>query len=271
MPELPEVETIKNGLAPYVQNLKIFAVITRCNKLRWPIPDNLQQVMTNQKIHLISRRGKYLVFHLDDGILLIHLGMSGRLCLIDKDVPVQKHDHMDIILENQQILRYTDPRRFGAILYSTESPENHPLLKNLGVEPLTDALTVDYLTNLAAKRKTAVKAFIMDGKIVVGVGNIYATEALFLSGINPLKPANTLTREQWQTLIEIIQQVLKQAIAAGGTTLKDFVNGFGSPGYFVQKLSAYGRAGLACFKCDNILQSCVIGQRSTVFCSNCQV
>ena len=271
MPELPEVETIKNGLAPYVKGLKIFNVISRCHKLRWPIPDNLHELLVNKIITDVTRRGKYLLFHFDGGTLIIHLGMSGRLCLVTNNNPPKRHDHVDIIFNDRCMLRYTDPRRFGAILVTSNNPLNHPLLTTLGVEPLTNNLTAEYLMQCAKTRKVAVKQFIMDGKIVVGVGNIYAAESLFLAKIHPLTPANVLTLSQWQNLINIIKQVLTQAIAEGGTTLKDFVNGFGKPGYFVQKLNVYGRAGQACVVCENVLHSCVLGQRSTVFCESCQV
>ena len=271
MPELPEVETIKNGLAPYVKGLKIGNVVSRCYKLRWPIPENLHDLIVNKTILDVTRRGKYLLFHFDVGALIVHLGMSGRLCLLTNYTPPQRHDHVDIIFNDNCMLRYTDPRRFGAILVTAENPHDYPLLKNLGVEPLTNQLTAEYLMKCASKRKVAVKQFIMDGKIVVGVGNIYAAEALFLAGIHPLTPAGLLNINQWENLIDVIKQVLAKAIAAGGTTLKDFVDGFGKPGYFVQKLNVYGRAGQSCFICNNILQSCVLGQRSTVFCECCQV
>ena len=269
MPELPEVETILRGLSPHIEGAIVEEAIIRTPQLRWPIPE-LNPFIAQQTIINISRRGKYLLFHLKTGTIIFHLGMSGRLCLLTQFKPAQRHDHVDILLTNKQVLRYTDPRRFGAILWTPDNPFEHPVLKNLVVEPLTDELTADYLVQRAAHRTKAIKPFIMDSKIVVGIGNIYAAESLFLAGIHPLMPAGMLTALQAQRLIDVIQQVLARAITQGGTTLKDFVNSEGHPGYFSQQLLVYGRAGLPCVSCNEPLHSIVLGQRSTVFCIFCQ-
>ena len=270
MPELPEVETIMRGLAPYILGAKIDKAISRCIKLRWPIPENLNELVSGKTISDISRRGKYMLLRVETGTLIIHLGMSGRLCFLKAPRPVQKHDHVDIIFSHDAVLCYTDPRRFGAVLWTAENPETHPLLINLGVEPLSDKFTAEYLFKCTANRRVPVKPMIMAGKIVVGVGNIYAAEALFLSGINPALPANQLTLKQCERLVAMIKQVLEFAITQGGTTLKDFVNSDGLPGYFSQKLNVYGRGGLPCVVCKKPLTTCVLGQRATVFCDHCQ-
>ena len=236
MPELPEVETILRGLVPYILWAKVDQSIIRCKKLRWPIPEDLNSCIAGQTILELSRRGKYMLFRLETGTLIIHLGMSGRLCFLNNDEPAKKHDHVDIILTQNGMLRYTDPRRFGAILWTTENPAIHPLLSALGVEPLSEDFTAEYLLRCTSNRRMAIKPLIMAGKIVVGVGNIYAAEALFLSGINPSLPANLLTYTQGEKLVAMIQQVLEFSITQGGTTLKDFVNSDGLPGYFAQNL-----------------------------------
>lgn len=269
MPELPEIETILRGLTPHIQGATIEKAIIRTHQLRWPIPD-LNPFISMQTIIDVSRRGKYLLVRLKTGTILFHLGMSGRLCLLTDFRPPQRHDHVDIVFNDKQILRYTDPRRFGAILWTPDCPLQHPLLKNLGVEPLTDELTDDYLLQRTAHRSKAIKPFIMDNKIVVGIGNIYAAESLFLAGIHPAMPAGLLTKIQARRLIDVIKKVLSRAITKGGTTLKDFVNSEGHPGYFAQQLLVYGRAGLPCVTCGETLQSTVLGQRSTVFCAHCQ-
>lgn len=270
MPELPEVETTRAGLLPALQGAIIKEVIVRCSRLRWPIPEHFAMNLANKRIQYLTRRAKYLLMHLDNGTVLMHLGMSGHLRLLVPNAVAQKHDHVDIIFNNKIMMRYTDPRRFGALLWCAGDPLAHPLLKNLGVEPLTDDFTTEYLLHCAAKRKQAIKAFIMDSKIVVGVGNIYAAEALFLSGIHPQMPALSLSYTQAFSLVSAIKQVLKAAIAKGGTTLKDFVNSEGRPGYFTQALQVYGRKGLPCTQCFTVLQSYKQGQRATVFCPNCQ-
>lgn len=270
MPELPEVETTMRGIYPHILGQKITEVIVRQHQLRWPIPQHLKRKLTGQTVIHLSRRGKYLLISVAAGTLIIHLGMSGSLRIISGNSPLQKNEHVDIVFANDIILRYKDPRRFGAILWTAENPDQHSLLKSLGLEALDDNFSGDYLWQAAQTRRVPIKTFIMDNKVVTGVGNIYATEALFMSGIHPLLPANQLTIERMQSLVKIIKRVLLAAIKLGGTTLKDFVDGHGKPGYFVNKLKAYGRAGLPCVQCKLSLLSIQIGQRTTVYCENCQ-
>lgn len=271
MPELPEVETVLRGLKPQLKDLKINNVIIRQKKLRWVIPEDLTKKITNKTIKTIKRRGKYLLVSFDNGTLILHLGMSGSLRIVKKEEILKKHDHIDFVLSNDLILRYNDPRRFGACLWTEENILLHPLLNSLGAEPLSNDFTADYLYIKSRKRRTAIKQFIMNSKIVVGVGNIYAQEALFLAKIHPLKPAEDITLEEYECLVKVIKDVLELAIEKGGTTLKDFVNSEGKPGYFSQKLNVYARAGQKCNRCNYILKTSRIGQRSSVFCENCQV
>jgi formamidopyrimidine-DNA glycosylase len=270
VPELPEVETTLRGLKAHLINQAIDDVIVRQYRLRWPIPINFIKKINQQRIHELSRRGKYLLIHLDKGTVIIHLGMSGSLHILTQAIPAKKHDHVDIILANQKIMRYTDPRRFGAMLWTEDNSLEHPLLKSLGVEPLDCHFTSEYLLEKAERHRVAIKSFIMDSKVVVGVGNIYATEALFLANIHPATPACFLTEIQCERLVRSIKKILNSAIKQGGTTLKDFINSEGKPGYFSQKLKVYGRAGQACVKCAAELKFMKIGQRSTVFCLQCQ-
>lgn len=270
MPELPEVETIMCGLKPHLEGALIHDVVIRCPKLRWPIPHDLKSNLTAQKIIQLSRRGKYLLMRMTTGTLIIHLGMSGSLHMITRIAPVKPHDHVDVIFSNHMLLRYNDPRRFGAILWTEENPLQHALLKTMGIEPLDADFTGQYLKQRALKRHTPIKSFIMNSKIVVGIGNIYAAEALFLAGIHPLTPTHLLSLQQCDQLVKSIKAILKHAISEGGTTLKDFVNSEGKPGYFSQKLNVYGRVGLPCMVCHSPLQSMTLGQRSTVFCETCQ-
>jgi formamidopyrimidine-DNA glycosylase len=269
VPELPEVETTARGLQPYLEWAIVQTVIVRQAQLRWLVPKNLKEQLSNQQITRITRRGKYLLFHCTNGTLIIHLGMSGRLHLLAYAPEPKKHDHVDIVFTNY-CLRYTDPRRFGAILWTNDDPMQHVLLKKLGVEPLTSAFTADYLYQQSRKRRTAIKVLLMDHHVVVGIGNIYAAEALFLTHIHPAMPAHLLTPEQAHALVKQCKLILKQAIAQGGTTLKDFTNSKGKPGYFSQQLHVYGREGLACSRCQSTLESIRLGQRSSVFCSKCQ-
>jgi formamidopyrimidine-DNA glycosylase len=271
MPELPEVETTLRGIRPHVIRQRIDTITIRQHRLRWPVPSDLSARAHQQTIHTLSRRGKYLLLHLESGILLMHLGMSGRLCIVPPEHPPQKHDHVDIHFQHAIVLRYTDPRRFGAVLWlEPDEIDTHPLLSRLGVEPFADAFTGLYLWQLAQKRTLPIKAFIMNQQIVVGVGNIYATEALFMTGIHPLTPTHQVSLTQFVELVSQIQQILKHAIAQGGTTLKDFLSAQNKPGYFSQQLRAYGRAGLPCTQCQEPLQTCTVGQRASAFCARCQ-
>lgn len=270
MPELPEVETILNGLKPHIESAFIQHVVVRCPQLRRPIPP-LQYHLSQQQVGPLSRRAKYLLMPVGAGTAIIHLGMSGSLRLVNSTTALNRHDHIDIIFSDEKILRYSDPRRFGAWLWTENDPLSHALLKSLGPEPLSVNFTAEYLLQQAHARRVAIKPFIMDSKVVVGIGNIYAAEALFLAGIHPATPAGKLAYMHCQQLVTSIQQVLASAIKQGGTTVKDFVNSEGMPGYFTQQLAVYGRKGLPCIRCQAPLQSFKLGQRSTVCCINCQV
>lgn len=269
MPELPEVETSRRGILPYVKGQVVGAVVIRKALLRWPIPADLPQRLVNQSILDVTRRGKYLMLHTNKGCLLIHLGMSGHLRILPSGHPFQKHDHVDILFRTGQCLRFTDPRRFGAILWATD-PNQHPLLAKLGVEPLSRQFTADYLFQYSRKRTLTIKEFIMDSHIVVGVGNIYTNEALFSAGIHPQRAAGRISLQRYQQLVIAIKVILKKAIQRGGTTLRDFQNSAGKPGYFQQHLQIYGRQGLACLQCKDILREIRLSQRSSVYCPTCQ-
>lgn len=270
MPELPEVETTRRGIAPHIEGKTVRDVIVRHHQLRWPVPRGLKATLVGHKVKSVSRRAKYLLIEFDHGTLILHLGMSGSLRIIDGALPADKHDHVDIVFENGRALRLTDPRRFGAVLWTRDDPQQHDLIAHLGPEPLSDAFSGDYLFQRSRGRKGTIKQFIMDGKIVVGVGNIYANESLFLAGINPKRLAGRISRERYDTLAEAVKQVLAAAIKQGGTTLRDFVGGDGRPGYFAQQLNVYGREGEPCRVCGTPIRHLVLGQRSTYYCSNCQ-
>jgi len=267
MPELPEVETTLRGIEPHISSQQIIALTVRQASLRWPVTENIQALVQGQKIHSVSRRAKYLIFKLDCGSILIHLGMSGSLRITATADPWRKHDHIEMQLSNGCALRYHDPRRFGCWLWSANE---HSQLGNLGPEPLSDNFDGDLLYRLSRNRKLAVKPFIMDSAVVVGVGNIYASEALFRSGIRPDRSAARISRERYQLLAQNIKAILAAAIDQGGTTLRDFVNSDGQPGYFQQSLDVYGRAGEPCTVCSLTLKEIRLGQRSSVFCSGCQ-
>lgn len=270
MPELPEVETTKNGILPHIVNQTITAVTVRQPKLRWPIPKNIQQKLLQTTITGVERRAKYLLIKTNQGTIILHLGMSGSIRILNQPMPPNKHDHIDLVFSNKKTLRFTDPRRFGAFLWTDENPTEHPLLINLGPEPLDKQFNGNYLWQTAQTKSLPVKSYIMDGKVVVGVGNIYATEVLFMAGIKPTASAKSISLPQYNKLASIIKLVLRKAIKKGGTTLKDFVNSDGKPGYFVNELKAYGRAGLPCVQCGEKLYAISIGQRNTTYCENCQ-
>lgn len=274
MPELPEVETTKNGIAPYLLKNIFKKIIVRQEQLRWKIPKKLHQTLKAHKILSIERRAKYILINTtNNGSLLIHLGMSGSLQILtpEKITPAQKHDHVDFILTNNHIMRYTDPRRFGAILWiDSNNPLEHKLLNHLGPEPLSKSFSSNYLLKKINHKKTSIKQAIMDSKIVVGVGNIYANEALFLSQIRPDRLAKSLSIEEAKLLTKNIKNILKKAIKQGGTTLKDFKNSNGKPGYFKQELLVYGRKNLACLICKSILIEIRQNNRSSIFCKKCQ-
>jgi len=270
MPELPEVETSRRGIAPHLTGQRIERIVVRQRHLRWPIPRALENGMTGQVISQVGRRGKYLLLETAAGTAILHLGMSGSLRILPAETLAGKHDHVDICLASGRCLRLTDPRRFGALLWTRRDPEGHKLLASLGPEPLGDEFTTDYLFGKSRGRKLAIKPFIMDSKVVVGIGNIYANEALFLAGIHPQRAAGRISRQRFTDLVDAIKTVLQASIDMGGTTLRDFVGGDGKPGYFSQTLRVYGRAGLPCPVCDRPLKEARTGQRSTVYCPHCQ-
>lgn len=270
MPELPEVETTRQGIARHILNQRICRVQVNNYQLRYSVPQDLAQQLNNQYVEDIKRRGKYLLFKFADFTLLVHLGMSGSLRIEKEATPARKHDHIILHFANQSKLCYHDPRRFGAVLLTTENPLQHQLLRNLGVEPLGSDFNGAYLLAKSARRRIAVKPFIMDAKVVVGVGNIYASEALFMAKINPQLAANKLNLPQAQLLVTAIVEVLKRAIEQGGTTLRDFVNTDGNPGYFAQQLMVYNRQHQKCLKCEATIEKIVQAQRASYFCPHCQ-
>ncbi len=270
MPELPEVETTRRGIAPHLEGQHLRQVVIRQRRLRWPVTRGLDGQLRGQTLHRVSRRAKYLLLEFERGSLLIHLGMSGSLRLLEQDTPAQKHDHVDLVFQSGQCLRYRDPRRFGAILWAGTRPLEHPLLRALGPEPLSAAFHGDYLAAQAQGRRCAIKNLIMDHRIVVGVGNIYANEALFLAGIHPARAAGRISRQRYRQLAEHIKTVLAAAIEQGGTTLQDFTASDGQPGYFAQQLRVYGRTGEPCPNCGQPLRSRLIGQRNSFYCGRCQ-
>lgn len=269
MPELPEVETTRRGVAPYSEGKVVSELRIREPRLRWPVPESLPARLRGQRIESVERRAKYLLFRTGAGTVLIHLGMSGSLRVVPASEPPAKHDHLDLVMEDRLCLRYNDPRRFGSCLW-LEPGEDHPLLAGLGPEPLGEDFDGELLYRRSRGRRAPVKQFIMDGRIVVGVGNIYANEALFLAGIRPDRAAGRISRARYGTLAQRIKQVLTSAIEQGGTTLRDFVGGDGKPGYFAQQLFVYGRGGEPCKRCGKKLQEVRLGQRNTVYCVACQ-
>ena len=270
MPELPEVETTCRGIKKYLLGHSISKVIVRNRKLRWPVPTNLSRELQQQTVSSVTRRGKYLLLGCDRGTLIIHLGMSGSLRILPARSPAQKHDHVEWQLDSGQCLRLRDPRRFGCVLWTRRDPLKHKLLASLGPEPLLADFDGDYLYGRSRNRKQAIKSFIMDSKVVVGVGNIYASEALFLAGIHPLRAAGRISAQRYQQLATVIKTVLAAAIKQGGTTLRDFTSSDGSPGYFKQQLNVYGRAGESCPNCKQPIRQLNIAQRASYYCSQCQ-
>lgn len=269
MPELPEVETTRRGIAPHLLRQQISGVIIREPRLRWPIDAALPAQVTGQTIHAVTRRGKYLLLGLDRGHLILHLGMSGSLRVLPRDIPPTRHDHVDFIIANGQQLRLRDPRRFGSLHWTREPSEQHPLLSALGPEPLSDLFTGRYLYTLSRTRQVAVKNFIMNAQVVVGIGNIYANEALYHAGIHPRRAAGRISADRYQRLAQAIKTVLLEAIAKGGTTLRDFTDAGGQAGYFRIELAVYERAGEPC-QCGETIRHINLGQRSTYYCPRCQ-
>lgn len=270
MPELPEVETTLRGIRPHIENQVVSRVIIRQPKLRWPIPIELPQLLEQQTLHSLNRRAKYLLLHFDTGTLLIHLGMSGSIRVIPAGSLAAKHDHFELEFTHQKSIRLTDPRRFGAVLWLGTAPYQHSLLSKLGPEPLSEQLTGLYLYEKSRQKKVSIKQFIMNQEIVTGIGNIYCTEALYHAGINPGRAAGNISLKRYQFLVEQIKQTLSSAIEQGGTSLRDFTGSDGKPGYFKQQLSAYGRSGLPCKRCNQQLTEIKQAQRTTVYCKHCQ-
>ncbi|HIP81337.1 MAG TPA: bifunctional DNA-formamidopyrimidine glycosylase/DNA-(apurinic or apyrimidinic site) lyase [Leucothrix mucor] len=269
MPELPEVETTRRGIKPHIQDQRVTKLIVRQPKLRWPIPLSLHDI-EGQKIRSVKRRGKYLLLETDCGTALLHLGMSGSLRVVEAGSAHEKHDHVDIEFTNNKAIRLRDPRRFGAVLWTVDDPLQHKLIRSLGPEPLSDDFNADYLYKKSRGRTVSIKQFIMNGHMVVGVGNIYACESLFKAGISPKKSAGKVSKKRYETFVAKIKEVLAHAIEQGGTTLKDFVQAEGAPGYFQQQLNVYGRTDEECLVCGLLVKKITQGQRSTFYCAKCQ-
>ena len=269
MPELPEVETTRRGLLPHLAGRRVEHVLLRRPDLRWPIPPEVAERLPEQRIEGIRRRAKYLLLDTEAGSALLHLGMSGSLRVLPADTAVRAHDHVDIGLDDGRVLRFNDPRRFGCLLWQPPGTL-HPLLAELGPEPLSDDFDGDHLFARSRGRTAPVKTFLMDQSVVVGVGNIYAAEALFRAGISPLRAAGSVSRRRYEALAGAVKDILAHAIRRGGTTLRDFISPDGAPGYFEQELAVYGRGGLPCRRCGRTLKQAAIGQRASVWCGHCQ-
>ncbi len=270
MPELPEVETTRRGIGPHIEGRTVRELVVRQPRLRWPVPAELPALLRDRRLMAIERRSKYLLLRFDHGTAILHLGMSGSLRIVAADEPPMAHDHVDWLFDHGNVLRFTDPRRFGCLLWQPATEPTHRLLASLGPEPLSEAFNGAMLHARSRGRRTSVKAFLMDSRIVVGVGNIYANEALFAAGIRPDRAAGRIGRQRYDRLAQAVQEVLARAIDKGGTTLRDFVGGDGRPGYFRQELAVYGRGGEPCRACGAALSETRLGQRSTVYCRYCQ-
>jgi formamidopyrimidine-DNA glycosylase len=279
MPELPEVETTRRGLAPHLEGRRIASVTLRRPDLRWPIPREIVDLLPTSTITAVRRRAKYLLMDTEIGTAIWHLGMSGSMRVLPVDTPVKAHDHVDLTIDGKgragpRVLRFNDPRRFGCLLWQPPG-ETHELLRELGPEPLSDgfdgaAFNGDYLFERSRGRNVAVKAFLMDQKIVVGVGNIYVAEALFAAGVSPMRAAGKVSRERYADIAREVRTILDYAIRRGGTTLRDFISPDGAPGYFEQELSVYGRGGAPCPRCGRALKQSMLAQRATTWCGHCQ-
>ena len=270
MPELPEVETTRRGLAPIVSGATVAAVVVRNRALRQPVPRNLARVLTGRRIDRLERRAKYLLFRAGDGTLIVHLGMSGRLWIVGAGTAPETHDHFDLALANGPIVRLRDPRRFGLVLWHAGNPLEHKLLRDIGPEPLSPALSAEWLYRETRARSGAIKNALMDSHLVAGVGNIYASEALYRARINPRLPARRIGLARYAVLVDKIRETLAEAIEAGGSSLRDYVNSAGEAGYFQNRFFVYGRGGEPCLTCNATIRSLVLGQRSTFYCPRCQ-
>jgi formamidopyrimidine-DNA glycosylase len=270
MPELPEVETTRRGIEKHIVHQKITAIVVRNKQLRWPVAVKDLNSLIGKEIFSLTRRGKYLIFDTGEAGFIVHLGMSGRLRIMKTLSHPQKHDHWDISFSNGYILRYNDTRRFGALLYAKGDPLQHECVERLGIEPFDKECTAAYLFAKAVKRNTTIKQFLLDHTVIAGIGNIYASECLFYAGISPFCKVSQLTKDDFQKIADNAKIVLKKAIKAGGTTLKDFLSSDGKPGYFSQQLMVYGRENLPCLNCGTLICCLQLGQRSTFYCPNCQ-
>jgi len=268
MPELPEVEVTRLGIAPYVTGRRIDAAVARERRLRWPVPKAFE-ALAGHVVRAVRRRGKYLLFECDDGVLVLHLGMSGSLRLLPRDTPPGKHDHVDLVF-GEKVLRLRDPRRFGAVLWTQAPLATHPLLAHLGIEPLSPCFDSARLYALTRGRRIPIKQLLMNARSIVGVGNIYASESLFVAGIHPNTPARRLSRDRCERLVAAIKQTLRKAIRAGGASLRDFVRSDGAPGHFQLRAWVYDREGLPCRRCGARVRRVVQGQRATYYCPHCQ-
>jgi formamidopyrimidine-DNA glycosylase len=270
MPELPEVETTRRGILAGLTDRRVARIVVRNPHLRWPVQADLSARLRGRTLASLERRGKYLLFGFANGTLLVHLGMSGSLRFVVADETPRRHDHIDLVMASGQVLRYHDPRRFGAFLWQSGDPFQHVLLRDLGPEPFSPDFHADYLYAQSRGRRSSIKQFLMDADIVVGVGNIYASEALFRAGVHPLRAAGRISRQRSARLVQSVRDVLNEAIAMGGTTLRDYVDSRGEQGEFAQNLFVYGRAGEACRICAAPIRASRTGQRSTFFCPVCQ-
>jgi formamidopyrimidine-DNA glycosylase len=270
MPELPEVETTRRGIEPHVAGKTVTRVVVRNPHLRWRVPQVLVNELSGQKILAVARRGKYLLFTTAAGTAILHLGMSGSLRVVPASLPANKHDHVDIVLDSGDCLRLHDPRRFGALLWTRDDPQQHKLLCHLGPEPFSPDFSGAYLHKKSRGRKRAVRDFLLDGHVVAGIGNIYANEALFLAGIRPTRPAGKISRAHYEGLASMIRVTLERALKAGGTTLRDYRASDGKPGYFQLSLHVYGRRGEPCLTCQTPLRTQRLGQRAAFYCPKCQ-
>ncbi|MFI4890033.1 MAG: bifunctional DNA-formamidopyrimidine glycosylase/DNA-(apurinic or apyrimidinic site) lyase [Steroidobacterales bacterium] len=270
MPELPEVETTRRGIAPALVGQRVLKLVVRERRLRWPIAPKIESRVRGAVVRRVERRAKYILLHFDSGTAILHLGMSGSLRVLKASVAPLAHDHWDLVIDNGLMLRFHDPRRFGSLLWTAADPQRHPLLKGLAPEPLSDAFDAEYLFRVTRRRRVAIKALIMNSHLVVGVGNIYASEALFRAHIRPTRAAGRLSRAQAAALTASIKAVLADAIGIGGTTLRDYVNADGIPGYFRQQLFVYERGGEPCLVCGTQVKQILQGQRSTYYCPRCQ-
>ncbi|HKZ74236.1 MAG TPA: bifunctional DNA-formamidopyrimidine glycosylase/DNA-(apurinic or apyrimidinic site) lyase [Steroidobacteraceae bacterium] len=270
MPELPEVETTRRGIEPHAVGRRVVALAVHEPRLRWPVGAEIAAAVQGQRVQAVRRRAKYLLIELERGTLLLHLGMSGSLRVLPTATPRRAHDHLDLVLDSSACLRFNDPRRFGSLHYVAGDPHEHPLLARLAPEPFDAAFDADYLLRITRRRRVAIKQLLMNSRLVVGVGNIYASEALFRARVRPWRQARSLTRVEARRLVRAVRTVLDTAIRVGGTTLRNFVNADGNPGYFRQKLYVYERAGKPCRVCGTPVRARAQGQRSTYYCPSCQ-